>query len=203
MTYEVAASLPMAGITALQGLRDAGRIETGKKVLIYGSSGGVGSFAVQIAKAFGAEVTAVCSTRKADFVRSLGADHIIDYKKEDFYRNGEKFDLILTVNGYRPIMVYRRSLALGGVCAMAGGNTRQILESLILGSLLSSDNLTMTVVSVNKNRARADFEIIAAMVEEGKIKPVIDTTYPLSQTADAMRYLEAGKARGKIVLTVP
>ena len=133
MTFEEAAAVPVAAVTALQGLRDKGQIQPGQKVLINGASGGVGTFAVQIAKSFGAEVTAVCSTRKMDMVRSIGADHVIDYTQEDFTQNGQRYDLILAANGYHPLSAYKRALSPKGIYVMAGGSTAQMFQAMLLG----------------------------------------------------------------------
>src|SRR5574341_158895 len=137
LSFEQAAAVPVAAFTALQGLRDKGRIQAGQKVLIYGASGGVGTYAVQIAKSFGADVTAVCRTRNLDMARSMGADHVIDYTQEDFTKNGQQYDLILVANGYRPLQDYRRALNPNGICVVAGGAFSQIIQSLILGPLIS------------------------------------------------------------------
>ena len=186
VSFEEAAATPLAAVTALQGLRDDGHIQPGQKVLINGASGGVGSFAVQIAKSFGAEVTAVCSTRNVDMVRSLGADHVNDYKKEDFTRNRQQYDLILAVNGYHPISAYKRALTPKGNYVMAGGLPAQMFQSLLLGTLTSESNgRKMTSVSAKTNPK--DLAVIKDLLEAGKIVPVIDDCYPLSKTADAFR----------------
>lgn len=201
LTFEEAAAFPMAAVTALQGLRDAGKIEAGHKVLIQGASGGVGSFAVQIAKAFGAEVTAVCSTRNIEQARSLGADYVIDYTKEDFARNGKQYDLIFAANGYRKLEEYKGSLAPKGIYVMAGGATKQIFEALLRGSFLSEkDGRKLSAFTAQPNSG--DLFFLKTWVEEGKVKPVIDKRYPLSETAQALRYLGEGHARGKVVITV-
>jgi len=201
VSFEEAAATPLAAVTALQGLRDEGHIQPGQKVLINGASGGVGSFAVQIAKSFGAEVTAVCSTRNVDMVRSLGADHVIDYKKEDFTRNRQQYDLILAVNGYHPISAYKRALTPKGIYVMAGGLSAQMFQSLLLGTLMSESNgRKMTSVSAKTNPK--DLAVIKDLLEAGKIVPVIDDCYPLSKTADAFRYFEKVHARGKVVITI-
>jgi NADPH:quinone reductase-like Zn-dependent oxidoreductase len=201
LSFEEAAAVPMAGITALQGLRDSGQIQPGQRVLINGASGGVGTFAVQIAKAFGAEVTAVCSTAKLEMARSLGAEHVIDYTKEDFTHNGQQYDLILAANGYHPIRDYKRALASKGIYATAGGSMRQLFEAMILGSRMSEKGgRQMKVVSAKISQK--DFYILKELLEAGKIKPVIDRRYELSEVPEAMRYLEAGHAMGKVVITV-
>jgi len=201
VSFEEAAAVPLAAVTALQGLRDEGHIQPGQKVLINGASGGVGTFAVQIAKSFGAEVTAVCSTRNVDMVRSLGADHFIDYKKEDFTRNGQQYDLILAVNGYHPISAYKRALTPKGIYVMAGGSPAQMFQSLLLGPLMSKSNgRKMTSISAKTNPK--DLVVIKDLLGDGKIIPIIDECYPLSKTAEAFRYFEKVHARGKVVITV-
>ncbi len=201
ITFEEAAAVPMAAVTALQGLRDTGQIQPGQKVLINGASGGVGTFAVQIAKSFGADVTAVCSTGKMDVVRSLGADHVIDYTKEDFTQNSQRYDLILAVNGYHPISAYKRALTPKGIYVMAGGSTAQIFEAILLGSLMSiRGDKKMGAVSAKPNQN--DLLILKELLEAGKVVPVIDKCYPLSEVPEALRYLGEGHARGKIVITV-
>ena len=200
LSFEEAAAVPMAGITALQGLRDVGQIKPGQKVLVQGASGGVGTFALQIAKAFGAEVTAVCSPRNLEQARALGADHVIDYTQEDFTQNGEQYDLILAANGFHPLAHYKRALAPGGVYVMAGGKPRQIFQAMLLGSLLSGGGKKMGNVAAHASQA--DLLVLKEMIEAGKLKPVIDRVYPLGETAEAMRYLGAGHARGKVVITL-
>jgi NADPH:quinone reductase-like Zn-dependent oxidoreductase len=201
MTFEEAAAVPMAAVTALQGLRDKGRIQPGQKVLINGASGGVGTFAVQIAKSFGAEVTGVCSTRKSDMVRALGADHVIDYTQEDFTRNGQRYDLILAVNGYRPISDYKRALNDKGIYVMVGGSSAQLFQALLLGPFVSmTGSKKMGALSAKPDQE--DLVFVKELVEAGKVIPVIDRRYPLSGVAEALRYLEEGHARGKVVITV-
>ena len=201
LTFEEAAAYPMAAVTALQGLRDAGKIQAGHKVLIQGASGGVGSFAVQIAKSFGAEVTAVCSTRNVEQVRSLGADHVVDYTQEDFTKNGKQYDLILAVNGYRKLQEYKGSLAPKGIYVMAGGATKQIFEALLRGSFLSEKN-GKKLGAFTAEPKQKDLMYLKGLAEAGKVKPLIDKRYPLSETAQALRYLGEGHARGKVVITV-
>ncbi|MBK7451475.1 MAG: NAD(P)-dependent alcohol dehydrogenase [Anaerolineales bacterium] len=201
LTFEEAAAFPMAAVTALQGLRDAGKIQAGHKVLIQGASGGVGSFAVQIAKVLGVEVTAVCSTRNMDLVRSLGADHVIDYTKEDFTKNRKQYDLILAVNGYHPITDYKDALTPRGMYVMAGGTTKQIFEAVLRGSFVSEKD-GRKLGALTAQPKQADLIYLKGLVEAGKIKPVIDKRYPLSETAQALRYLGEGHARGKVILTV-
>jgi len=201
MTFEEAAAVPMAAVTALQGLRDKGQIQPGHKVLIHGASGGVGTFAVQIAKAFRAEVTAVCSTRKVDLVRSIGADHVIDYTQEDFTKNGQRYDLILAANGNRSMFAYKRALAPKGRYVVTGGSMAQLFQAMLLGPLLSTagrQNMGNVLARPNQK----DLACMKELLEAGKVIPVIDRCYPLSETAEAIRYLEAGHARGKVVITV-
>jgi NADPH:quinone reductase-like Zn-dependent oxidoreductase len=202
MTFEQAAAIPMAALTALQGLRDHGRIRAGQKVLIHGAGGGVGTFAVQIAKAFGAEVTAVCGPETAELARSLGADRVVDYSKENVARQDRCFDLILAVNGYRSIFEYRRMLNPGGIYLMAGGALAQILEALILGPVLSRAGGRKTGSYTARTDPR-DLEFLAELFTAGKVKPVIDRRYPLSEAPDAFRYLARGHTKGKVVITLP
>lgn len=197
LTFEEAAAAPMAALTALQALRDKGRIRAGQKVLINGASGGVGSFAVQIAKAFGTEVTGVCSTAKMDFVRSIGADHVIDYTREDITGNRLQYDLIFDIAAYRSISAYKRILSPGGIYVLAGGSMARILQ-LMLISLTGVKNMGIIVANVNQK----DLLFITELIKEGKVKSMIDKSYPLSETAWALRYLEEGHARGKVVITV-
>ena len=201
LTFEESAAYPMAAVTALQGLRDQGKLQPGQKVLIQGASGGVGSFAVQIAKVLGAEVTAVCSARNMDQVRSLGADHVIDYAKEDFTRNGKQYDLIFAVNGYHPINDYKRALSPKGIYVAAGGSMRQIFESLLRSSFVSEKNGRQLGVLTAKPK-QEDLIYLKGLTEAGRVKPVIDKRYPLNETAQALRYLGEGHARGKVVITV-
>ena len=201
LSFEEAAAVPMAALTALQALRDKGRIQPGQKVLINGASGGVGTFAVQIAKSFGAEVTAVCSTGKMDMVRSIGADQVIDYTKEDFTKNGQHYDLILAANGYHRIWDYRRALSPKGIYVVAGGSPAQMIQALLLGPLISrtgSRKMGAMMARINQK----DLAIIIELLETGKVKPIIDRRYPLSEVPEALRYLGKGHARGKIVITI-
>jgi NADPH:quinone reductase-like Zn-dependent oxidoreductase len=200
LTFEEAAAVPMAAVTALQGLRDVAKVQAGQAVLINGASGGVGTFAVQIAKVLGAEVTAVCSTTKVEMVHALGADHLLDYKKKDFTQGNKRYDAILAVNGYQPLSAYRRVLKPQGIYVMAGGSNRQIFDALLWGSFTSRGGQKMTNVTAQPNQK--DLIYLKGLIEGGKVKPVIDRCYPLSETADAIRYLEEGHARGKIVITV-
>ena len=200
-SFEDAAALPVAALTALQGLRDKGRIQPGQKVLVDGASGGVGTFAVQIAKSFGAEVTAVCSTQKMDTARSLGADHVIDYTREDFTKSAQRYDLILAANARHSISDYLRTLSQNGTYVMAGGGGVQALQVALFGPLLSRigrKKVCFFVANINQK----DLVFLADLLAAGKIAPVIDRRYPLSAAAEALRYLAEGHAQGKIVLTV-
>jgi NADPH:quinone reductase-like Zn-dependent oxidoreductase len=207
ITFEQAASVPIAAITALQGLRDKGKIQPGQKVLINGASGGVGTFAVQIAKSFGADVTGVCSTRNLDMVRSLGADRVIDYTKEDFTKSGQRYDLILDNVGTQPLSGFRRVLNPNGILVMIGGGgpndggligpLGRPVKALLLSPFISQ-KMGMLMAELNKK----DLTILGDLMQSGKITPVIDRTYPLSQIAEAIRYLEQGHARGKVIITV-
>ncbi len=201
ITFEEAAAVPMAAITALQAIRDEGKIQSGQKVLIYGASGGVGTFAVQIAKWFGAEVTAVCSTRNLDIARSLGADHIIDYTKEDFTKNGQYYDLIIGVNGYRSIFNYKRALNPEGVYVMVGGRGPQLVQAMLLGPLISATG-SRKVRSVSAMLNKKNMDFMGELLNTGKVVSVIDRRYPLDEVDKAFRYFEDGQARGKLVITL-
>jgi len=201
ISFEDAAAVPVAAISALQGLRDKGRIQRGQKVLVDGASGGVGTFAVQIAKSFGAEVTAVCSTRNVDTARSIGADQVIDYTREDFTQSGQRYDLIIAANAYHSIFDYRRALSQDGIYVMAGGGWAQILQAVLLGPLLSligRKKMCLFMANINTK----DLVLLKDLLEAGKVVPVIDRRYPLSEVAEAVRYLEEGHARGKVVITM-
>lgn len=199
LSFEAAAAVPVAEMTALQGLRDKGRIRAGQKVLIVGASGGVGTFAVQIAKSFGAEVTAVCSARNLDMARSIGADHVIDYAKEDFTQDDQRYDLIFAVNGNHPLSAYRRALNPQGSYVCAGGALSQILQAAFLGPLMSRKNgKKMGFMGITKYNQK-DLVFIKELLELGKVAPVIEKNYPLSEAPTAMRYLAEGHARAKIV----
>jgi len=200
LSFEEAAAIAQAALVALQGLR-AGQIRKGQKVLIYGASGGIGTFAVQIAKAFGAEVTGVCSTRNLALVRSIGADHVIDYTKEDFTKNGQRYDLILSVRGYRSIFDYKRALSPNGVYVMAGGDWAQIFQPVLFGPLVFM-NGSKRLGNFTHKPNREDFIFMKELIEAGKVKSIIDRCYPLSDTPEALRYYGQGRARGKVVITV-
>ena len=201
VSFEDAAAVPIAAITALQGLRDKGRIQRGHKVLVDGASGGVGTFAVQIAKSFGAEVTAVCSTRNVDTARSIGADHVIDYTREDFTQSGQRYDLILGANAHHSIFDYRRALSRDGIFVMVGGGWIQILQAMLLGPFLSrigSKKMRFFIAKINTK----DLVFLKDLLEAGKVVPVIDRRCPLSEVAEALRYLGEKHAQGKVVITV-
>ena len=201
LSFEEAAVVPMAALTALQGLRDVGQIRAGQKVLINGASGGVGTFAVQIAKSFGAEVTAVCSTHNQEQARKLGADNVIDYTRENFTQSGRQYDLIFAANGYHPLAAYKQALTPKGIYVMAGGKPAQMFQSMLLGSWLSEkDGRKMGAVSAHNDQK--DLLTLKELLEAGKVVPVIERRYPLSEAAEALRYLGAGHAQGKVVITV-
>jgi NADPH:quinone reductase-like Zn-dependent oxidoreductase len=197
LTFEEAAAVPMAALTALQGLRDKGLIRAGQKVLINGASGGVGTFAVQIAKSFETDVTGVCSTAKMDLVRSIGADHVVDHTQEDVTKNGKLYDLIFDVAAYRSISEYKRILSPGGNYVLAGGSMARIFQ-LMLKSMIGAKNMRLVVASVSQK----DLEFIKELLKAGKVKSIIDKRYPLNETAAALRYVKEGHARGKVVISV-
>jgi NADPH:quinone reductase-like Zn-dependent oxidoreductase len=205
LTFEQAAAVPLAALTALQGLRDHGQIQAGQKVLIIGASGGVGTFAVQLGKSFGAEVTGLCSTRNLDLVRSIGADHVIDYTKEDFTQSGQKYDLIFQLAGTRSPSDCRRALTSKGKLILSSGESDgrwigpldRIIKAVVLSPFVSQ-----RLGPFEAKRSKEDLQILKELIESGKVSPVIDRTYPLSETAEAVRYLEEGHARGKVVITV-
>ncbi len=201
LTFEEAAAVPMAALTALQGLRDKGHIQPGQKVLINGASGGVGTFAVQIARSFGAKVTAVCSTRNLDMARSIGADNVIDYTREDFTKNGQQYNLILAANGYHSLSDYKRALSPGGIYVMTGGSMAQMFQALLLGPLISMTG-SKKMCALSAEPKQKDLVCIKELLEAGKVVPVIDRRFPLIEVADALRYLEEGHARGKVVISV-
>jgi NADPH:quinone reductase-like Zn-dependent oxidoreductase len=198
--FETAAAVPLSAVTALQGLRDLGRIKPGIKALIYGAGGGVGTFAVQLAKHFGAKVTAVCGEKNVQVIRSLGADHVINYLDCDVTSIGGRYDLVLAVNGSNPLKAYLRLLAPGGICVMVGGSLKQVIKALVFGSLMSLGSRKMR--SLNAKPNAEDLAFVIKLVEEGKLKPVIDRRYPLTQTAEAVRYQSEGHAMGKIIIEV-
>jgi NADPH:quinone reductase-like Zn-dependent oxidoreductase len=202
MTFEQAATYPHSAIITLQSLRDKGQIQPGDKVLINGAGGGMGTFAVQIAKFYGAEVTGVDSTRKLDMLRSIGADHVIDYTQEDYTKSGQRYDLILDVVAYRWVFDYRRALSPEGIFIIVGGSLSTFLQVVLLGALISrigSKKLGINAWELNK---KEDLALLSELFETGKVVPVIDRLYPLSEVPEALRYLEGGHAQGKVVITV-
>jgi NADPH:quinone reductase-like Zn-dependent oxidoreductase len=205
LTFEQAAAVPLAALTALQGLRDTGGITSGENVLVNGAAGGVGTFAVQIAKSFGAEVTGVCSTRNVELVRSIGADHVVDYTREDFTRDGRRYDLILDAVANRSLRALRRALTPDGVVAVAGAahgrsGGRPVL--FVVRAVLTKRFRSQTIAPYLTRRSREDLLFVRELIEAGKVTPVIDRSYPLTSVAEAIRYLETGRARGKVVVTV-
>ncbi|SOC35956.1 NAD(P)-dependent alcohol dehydrogenase [Ureibacillus acetophenoni] len=194
-SFAEAASLPMASTTALQALRDKGNIQKDQKVLIYGASGGVGTFAVQIAKALGANVTAVCSTRNVEIIKSLGADHVIDYKKESFSEKGNNYDLILGVNGFQPLSDYLKALKPNGKFVLVGGSPKQMPKAMFRSIVNKKINIFMQFPK------KEDLHFIKELVESRKLKAVIDRSYPFLELPDAIKYFEEGHARGKVVIT--
>ncbi|HEX9635116.1 MAG TPA: NAD(P)-dependent alcohol dehydrogenase [Candidatus Limnocylindria bacterium] len=204
LTFEQAAAVPVAGLTALQGVRDKGGVQPGQRVLIYGAGGGVGSFAVQIAKALGANVTGVTSTGNVEMIRSLGADEVIDYTREDFTRRGQPYDVILDIGAKRPLLKLRRGLAPDGTLVLVGGSRGNWIGPIAraLGALVMSRFANQTLRPFMSDVNTDDLLTLKELIETGKVRPVIDRTYPLSETAEAVRYLETGQARGKVVITV-
>ncbi|HET6557288.1 MAG TPA: NAD(P)-dependent alcohol dehydrogenase [Prolixibacteraceae bacterium] len=200
LSFEEASALPLAAVTALRALRDKGNIQKGQKVLIVGSSGGVGIYSVQLAKHFGAEVTAVCSTRNVEQTSSIGADTIIDYTKEDFTKGIQRYDLILAVNGNHPLSAYKRLLNKNGIYVMVGGAMTQIIKSLLLGKIMSFGSKKMLTLSAKSNQK--DLELIMKFAEQGIIRALIERSYSLDKTAEAMKYAAEGHARGKVVINV-
>jgi NADPH:quinone reductase-like Zn-dependent oxidoreductase len=201
ISFEEAAAVPMAGVTALQGIRDHGQVKPGQKILINGASGGVGTFAVQIAKSFGSEVTAVCSTSKMDMLRSVSANHVIDYTKEDFTRSGKRYDMIFGVNGHHPLSDYKRALNPEGMYICIGGTMAQIFEAMLLGPLKSNGKQKLKGMgSALPNQH--DLEAMKRLIEAGAVVPVIEKRYPLSGVPEALRHLGEGHAIGKLVITL-
>jgi NADPH:quinone reductase-like Zn-dependent oxidoreductase len=200
MTFEEAAAVPQAAILALQGLRDKGQIQPGQRVLINGAGGGAGTFAVQIAKSFGAEVTGVDSTSKLDMMRSIGADRVIDYTQEDFTKNGQRYDLILDFAAHHSIFDYKRALSPKGIYVMVGGSNAQIFQGFLLGPLISMTGRKKMGILMHK--PNKDLAFMKELFEAGKVVPVIDRRYPLSEVAEALRYFGEGHAKGKVVITV-
>ena len=202
LSFEAASSVPTAAMTALQGLRDKGKIQRGQKVLIVGASGGVGTFAVQIAKSFGAEVTAICSVRNMEMARSIGADHVFDYAKEDFTQSSQRYDLIFAVNGNHPLSAYQRALNPQGSYVCAGGAISQMFQAMLLGSLMSrKKGKKMGFMGITKYNQK-DLVYIKELLETGKVAPFIEKSYPLNEVPSAMRYAAESHARGKGVVQV-
>jgi NADPH:quinone reductase-like Zn-dependent oxidoreductase len=212
MTFDEAATIPSRAIIALQGLRDIeiifggivkkGQIQPGQKVLMNGAGGGVGTFAVQIAKSFGAEVTGVDNARKLDMLRSIGADHVIDYTQEDFTKNGQRYDLILDVAAHHSIFDYKRALSPKGIYLIVGGSRSAMLQTLFLGPLISMTGSKKMGFMKWKPNKKEDLVFMKELIEDGKVVPVIDRRYPLSEVAEALRYLEEGHNQGKVVITL-
>jgi NADPH:quinone reductase-like Zn-dependent oxidoreductase len=205
LTFELAAAVPLAATTALQGLRDVGQVKAGERVLVVGASGGVGTFAVQLAKAFGAHVTAVTSGRNAALVRAIGADEVVDYTREDVTRGEDRYDLVLQLAGTTGASAFRRILAPGGRLVMSSGDSRgrvlgpftRVIRGLLLNAVVRE---TIALLTARWNAD--DLTILSEHIEAGRVAPVIDSTYPLEHTADAIRYLETGRARGKVIISV-
>ncbi len=201
MTFEDVAAVPQAAVIALQGLRDKGQVQRGQKVLINGAGGGAGTFAVQIAKSLGAEVTGVDSTSKLEMVRSIGADHVIDYTREDFTRNGQRYDLILDLAAHRSIFDLKRALSPKGIYAMVGGSMARIYQAVSLGPLISmTGSKKMGLLVVKPNKEDLTF-VVEKLIGTGKVAPVIDQQYTLGEVPGALRYLGEGHAKGKVVIT--
>src|SRR4028118_2146712 len=201
MTFEEAAAIPQAAVIALQGMRDKGQVQSGQRVLINGAGGGAGTFAVQLGKLYGAEVTGVDNTGKLNFMRSLGADHVIDYTREDFTKNGERYDLILDVVAHRSVFAYKRALRSNGSYFLAGGSVATIFQILLLGAWIrATTGKRIRILAVQPNTEDVDY--MKELIEAGKVAPVIDKTYPLSEVPEAIGYVGEGDARGKVVITV-
>ncbi|HEY4127529.1 MAG TPA: NAD(P)-dependent alcohol dehydrogenase [Gammaproteobacteria bacterium] len=201
ISFEAAATVPIAGFTALQALRNAGKIQAGQRVVIDGAGGGVGNFAVLLAKAFGAEVTAVCSTANQEWVRALGADYVMDYSQEDFTRGGRHYDLIFGANAFHSLFAYRRALIPKGIYVMTGGSVATLLQCMLLGPLLSLTGGRKFRIKGAKPR-QEDLLVLSGLLEAGKLKPAIDQTYELSEATAAMRYIESKHAKGKVVISI-
>ena len=202
LTFEQAAAVPLAATTALQGLRDIGKLQAGQTVLVIGASGGVGTFAVQIAKALGAEVTGVCSTRNAELVRSIGADHVIDYTREDFTKGEHRYDLIFQLAGTNTPSECRRALTPRGTLVLSSGEGRDSGVGRIVSAMVSSPFVTQRLVSWVSSMKKADLLALTELIQAGKVKPVIDRTYTLAETPAAIRYVEEGHTRGKVVINI-
>jgi NADPH:quinone reductase-like Zn-dependent oxidoreductase len=201
MTFEEAAAIPQGAVIALQGIRDQGQVQPGQKVLINGGGGSAGTFAVQLAKYYGAEVTGVDNTGKLDFMRSLSADHVIDYTREDFTKNGKQYDLILDVIAHRSVFAYQRALKPNGSYFGVGGSVATMFQIFLLGPWIRrTSGKNIQVLAVQRNRK--DLVSITELCEAGKVVPVIDRLYPLSEVPEALRYLGEGHVKGKVVITV-
>jgi len=200
ISFEDGATLPMAAMTALQALRNSANIQKGQKVLIVGSSGGVGTFAIQLSKYFEAEVTGVCSSKNVQQTLSLGADYVIDYTKENFMKREKQYNIILGINGNYPLLAYKKILTSNGIYVMVGGSLSQIFKSLLFGWILSFGSQKMKSLAAKANKT--DLELLATLLEKGNIKPVIDRRYSLDKTADAMNYLKQGHSTGKVVINI-
>jgi NADPH:quinone reductase-like Zn-dependent oxidoreductase len=200
ISFEDGATLPMAAMTALQALRDKANIQKGQKVLIVGSSGGVGTFAIQLAKYFEAEVTGVCSSKNVQQTLSLGADYVIDYTKEEFTKKDKRYDILLGINGNYPLIAYKKILTSNGTYVMVGGSLSQVFKSLLFGWILSIGSKKMKSLAAKANKT--DLELLAKLLEKGIIKPVIDRRYSLDMTVDAMNYLKQGHSAGKVVINI-
>jgi NADPH:quinone reductase-like Zn-dependent oxidoreductase len=200
ISFEEAAAIPMAAVTALQALRDKANIQKGQRVLIVGCAGGVGTFAIQLAKYFKAEVTGVCSSKNVQQTLSLGADYVFDYTREDFTESNKRYNIILGINGNYPLLAYKKNLTSNGIYVMVGGSISQIFKSLLFGWLLSFGSKKMKSLAAKANKT--DLEFLAKLLEKGIIKPVIDQCYPLDKTADAMNYLKQGHSAGKVVINI-
>ncbi len=200
ISFETASAVPMAAVTALQGLRNLGNIQAGQKVLIHGAGGGVGTFAVQLAKYFNADVTAVCGTNNVERMQSIGADRVINYHERDVMQSSERYDLILAVNGNHPLTSYMRLLTSKGTCVMVGGSLSQVIKTILFGTFMSFGNKKIKLLTAKQNTK--DLEYIIKLVAEGKLKPVIDRFYSLEEIPEAMQYLTKGHARGKVIIRV-
>lgn len=201
LTFEQAAAIPQGGVIALNGIREKGQVQPGQQVLINGAGGSGGSFAVQLARLYGAEVTGVDNTHKMDFLRSLGADHVIDYTRQDFTKTGKQYDLILDLIAHRSVFAYRRALKPGGTYFFVGGSIGTLFQILLLGPWIKmTTGKRIRLLAVPQNNK--DLMAITELCESGKITPVIDRTYPLHQVPEALRYVTEGRARGKVVITV-
>ncbi len=200
LSFSDAAALPLASVTALQGLRNSGELQSGESVLVVGAGGGVGTYAVQLAGALGARVTAVCGPHNVEMVSGLGAQRVLDYTREDFLDSGERYDLILVVNGSRPLSEYRRGLAPRGRLVIAGGDLRTLFKAMLFGWLYSLGGQKIRVLSAKP--CPKDTDLVVDLMRQGKVKPVIERIYPLAETPAAVAYLDTGHARGKVLINV-